>query len=317
MKISVIVPIYNTEQYLPRCLDSIISQSFSDFELLLIDDGSTDGSGAICDAYAEKDSRVRVFHKENGGVSSARNMGLDCAEGEWIAFVDSDDEFMKTGLQVLVDGISDEADMVMGGCKVYDVDGNESYSTRNHASVLLPNVQFAIKLYKPSDNVYQGYIWSKLFRLSVIRSKSIRYSEDIFFKEDLLFIMQFICSSGKSVVYTSIPVYSYFEREGSAMMSLRKGFNPKFITDLEASSRMNEMVNSSYEDEELLELSNHDVYNSYRRIIGLMKDFRVRDHATKSRLQLKLVSVIGLGKCLRYEAQRDKRRLLNKLKKII
>lgn len=89
--VSVVVPVYNTAQYLPRCLDSILNQSFTDFELLLIDDGSTDGSGAVCDGYAEKDSRVRVFHKENGGVSSARNMGLDSAHGEWITFVDSDD----------------------------------------------------------------------------------------------------------------------------------------------------------------------------------------------------------------------------------
>ena len=93
-KISIIVPIYNTEQYLPRCIDSILSQSLTDFELLLIDDGSIDGSGAICDAFAEKDNRVRVFHKENGGVSSARNLGLNEAKGEWVCFVDSDDELM-------------------------------------------------------------------------------------------------------------------------------------------------------------------------------------------------------------------------------
>ena len=90
-EISVIVPAYNTKQYLPRCIDSILSQSFSNFELPLIDDGSTDGGGKICDAYAEKDSRIRVFHKENGGASSARNLGLDKARGEWITFVDSDD----------------------------------------------------------------------------------------------------------------------------------------------------------------------------------------------------------------------------------
>ena len=90
-KITVIVPVYNTEKYLRRCVDSILAQTFTDFELLLIDDGSTDGSGAICDEYAKKDSRVRVFHKEIGGVSSARNLGLDKAYGEWISFVDSDD----------------------------------------------------------------------------------------------------------------------------------------------------------------------------------------------------------------------------------
>lgn len=105
--ISVIVPVYNTEQYLPRCIDSILSQSFTDFGLLLIDDGSKDGSGKICDAYAEKDNRIRVFHKENGGVSSARNLGLDNAKGEWVCFVDSDDELIRDGLEAMAEGISE------------------------------------------------------------------------------------------------------------------------------------------------------------------------------------------------------------------
>ena len=90
-KISVIVPVYNAEQYLPHCIDSILAQTFTDFELLLIDDGSKDNSSKICDEYEEKDKRVKVFHKKNGGVSSARNLGLDKAHGEWICFCDSDD----------------------------------------------------------------------------------------------------------------------------------------------------------------------------------------------------------------------------------
>ena len=90
-KISVIIPVYTAEKSLCRCIDSILTQTYQDFELLLIDDGSTDSSGAICDEYAEQDARIRVFHKENGGVSSARNVGLDNARGEWYAFVDSDD----------------------------------------------------------------------------------------------------------------------------------------------------------------------------------------------------------------------------------
>ena len=89
--ISVIVPIYNAEKHLQSCIDSILAQTFTDFELLLINDGSKDNSGSICDEYVIKDNRVRVFHKENGGVSSARNLGLDNAIGEWVTFVDSDD----------------------------------------------------------------------------------------------------------------------------------------------------------------------------------------------------------------------------------
>ena len=91
MKYSVIVPVYNVESYISKCVDSILACDCHDFELLLVDDGSTDGSGLICDNYGQQDSRVRVFHKQNGGVSSARNLGLEHAGGEWIMFVDSDD----------------------------------------------------------------------------------------------------------------------------------------------------------------------------------------------------------------------------------
>ena len=90
-KISVIVPVYNVEKYLRKCIESILNQTFREFELILVDDGSTDSSGKICDEYALKDSRIKVIHKENGGASSARNAGLDVAKGEYIGFVDSDD----------------------------------------------------------------------------------------------------------------------------------------------------------------------------------------------------------------------------------
>lgn len=110
-KISVIVPVYNVEKYLHRCIDSILAQTFTDFELLLIDDGSTDGSGAICDEYATKDNRVRVFHKENGGVSSARNLGLDNMRGGYLTFVDSDDWVDSTYLGELIE--YSDADLVV------------------------------------------------------------------------------------------------------------------------------------------------------------------------------------------------------------
>ena len=116
--ISVIVPVYNTEKYLHRCIDSILAQTFTDFELLLIDDGSKDNSGKICDEYAAKDSRVRVFHKENGGVSSARNLGLDNAQGEWIAFVDSDDYISPQMYELLYKkSLNDSSELVY--CDIY------------------------------------------------------------------------------------------------------------------------------------------------------------------------------------------------------
>lgn len=126
--ISVIIPVYNTEKYLHRCIDSILAQTFTNFELLLVDDGSTDNSGKICDEYAKKDSRVRVFHKENGGVSSARNVGLDNARGEWIAFVDSDDWIEHTMYKSLYDKvILESADIAYCEMRMVYEDKDEIY----------------------------------------------------------------------------------------------------------------------------------------------------------------------------------------------
>ena len=127
-KISVIVPVYNTEKYLHRCIDSILSQTFTDFELLLINDGSKDGSGAICDEYAAKDNRVRVFHKENCGVSSARNLGLDNVQGEWVLFVDSDDWMELTMLAKMYHAaIENNADCVYCDFNFVKQSGVERY----------------------------------------------------------------------------------------------------------------------------------------------------------------------------------------------
>ena len=118
-KISVIVPVYNAEKYLQRCIDSILNQTFPNFELLLIDDGSKDQSGEICDEYAKKDSRVKVFHKENGGVSSARNVGIDNAVGEYICFCDSDDWVEKTWLLSFFERMCDN-DMLITSFNIYE-----------------------------------------------------------------------------------------------------------------------------------------------------------------------------------------------------
>lgn len=113
-RISVIVPVYNAEKYLTQCVESILRQDFTDFELLLINDGSKDKSGLICDEYAQKDQRVKVFHKENSGVSSTRNLGIDKAQGEYIAFIDSDDYVDSNYLSILTNVT---ADLIVTGYK--------------------------------------------------------------------------------------------------------------------------------------------------------------------------------------------------------
>jgi len=315
-KVTVIVPVYNTERYLPRCIDSVLSQSLTDFELLLIDDGSTDGSGTICNEYAEKDNRVHVFHKENGGVSSARNLGLKESKGEWVCFVDSDDELLPDGLQVLVNGISEEVDMVMAGYEVYDDKGALSYLVEMRKEKNISAEAAVKEMYKPTDYRYQGYIWGKLLRSSIIKEAKLGFAKDVYFNEDRLFMVGFIFASERNVYYTTVPVYKYYERVGSAMMSLMTSFNPRFVTDMDAQIKMREMVRQKCGNEELRELADEGAYGSYRRIKGMMKGFNYKNVELESKMRKKLVHAIGFRCYFKYEMSRNKRRVLNKLKRL-
>ena len=188
-KISIIIPIYNTEAYLPKCIDSILSQSFTDYEVLLIDDGSTDGSGQICDSYAKKDNRIRVFHKENGGVSSARNMGLDNAQGEWINFVDSDDwleqDFFVIGKNENVDLIYQHRFFSDGNCDSIIRPG--IYRGEDYLDFLTENSQ--------TNLFYMCY--SMLLKSDILTDNHIRFDENLRFGEDRIFIMEYLthCNS--------------------------------------------------------------------------------------------------------------------------
>ena len=198
-KISVIVPVYNTEKYLARCIESILAQTFTDFELLLIDDGSKDNSGTICDEYAAKDSRVRVFHKENGGVSSARNMGLDNASGEWITFVDSDDIVYNCWLDnydindnetndIICQAIETNKPICEGSCK-------RNYGIEYNGG---GGANFIDKLCK---ELILGYTTIKAFRYDIIKKTNLRFDVRCKYKEDELFVLEYIryCKKCKSV----------------------------------------------------------------------------------------------------------------------
>ncbi|MBQ8958933.1 MAG: glycosyltransferase family 2 protein [Bacteroidales bacterium] len=201
-KVSIIVPVYNTEQYLPRCLDSILSQSFTDFELLLVDDGSKDNSGAICDAYAEKDSRVRVFHKEKGGVSSARNLGLDEAKGEWICFADSDDWLNEKYLEHLMDS---DSNLVVSGLQSF---GNASWSLCPQKRSIFP-VNDICSHWNDELKGYFDYPVAKRFKSSIVHTKGIRFNKDLFYSEDLCFVLSYMVNID-SVDEIDVVDYQYF-----------------------------------------------------------------------------------------------------------
>lgn len=205
--ISVIVPIYKVEPYLRQCVDSILGQTFRDFELILVDDGSPDGCPAICDEYAKMDSRVKVIHKENGGLSSARNVGLDVAKGEYIAFVDSDDWIHLEYLEQLMNAIqSQNADMSV--CNIIPSYPPDYTGWKRKVSVLeyekLTQQQMADRLTEKA-NWFYVVAWNKLYRRGIW--DRLRFPEG-FIHEDEAVIHRVIRSCQKIAVIPE-PLYYY------------------------------------------------------------------------------------------------------------
>ena len=268
--ISIIIPVYNAERYLTGCLNSVLAQSFTDWECICVDDGSTDGSGRILDAYAEHDERFKVIHKENGGVSSARNVGLETAEGEWITFVDSDDELFPYSLQTLFEGTSADVGMIMCGYEIYDECYNVTYSLSSRGAFVLSNDESLEEMYTPKHYRYQGYCIDKLFKRENVVNLALRFDEKIYFNEDRLFCVKYLCRTGCRVLYDLRPVYKYIERATGAMASLKRGFNPKFVTDFEAFVIMREEIIKAGKESALEESAKKGIIESYRAILSMM-----------------------------------------------
>lgn len=209
-KISIIVPVFNVEEYLPRCIDSILAQTFTDFELILVDDGSPDDCGAICDEYAKKDNRIIVIHKENGGVSAARNDGLSIAKGEYVMFCDSDDyvsEFwcekmynavLKNGINFAVCGyISCEQDGTPFGYPIL-------YKKEEKITITSKKCFFDVYL----KNLLNSPC-NKIFNTETLVKNKIIFDNKIHYNEDLLFVLKYIQCCDAKIAFINEALYSY------------------------------------------------------------------------------------------------------------
>lgn len=183
-KISIIVPVYKVENYLRQCIEGVLAQTYANFELLLVNDGSPDSSGTICDEYAAKDARIKVFHKENGGVSSARNVGLLNMTGEWVCFLDSDDWWEPTFLQNFIDLTEDgKCDIAMQGY----IEENEINNSRKVVS--LPNRSFSsaselVVFLERAKGIHNGFLWHRMFKASIFKTHNILFPIGVSFAED-------------------------------------------------------------------------------------------------------------------------------------
>lgn len=187
--VSIIVPVYKAEKYIHQCINSLLAQTYTNIEVILVDDGSLDNCGAICDEYAEKDKRVKVIHQKNGGVSAARNKGIAHIKGEWITFVDADDKVTDAYIEKLM---SKDGDWVIGG-----------YRDTNHNSCHLNEDNYIgkerlIQFFKEHlQNLYTNNIGGKLYRSSIICKNGIKFNTKVRFSEDFLFNLEFLghCNS--------------------------------------------------------------------------------------------------------------------------
>lgn len=232
-KFSIIIPVYNVAPYLRECLDSVLSQTIEDLEVLAVDDGSTDESGKIIDEYAVKDQRITVLYKGNGGVSSARNAGIDLAQGEFLCFVDGDDIVSPTYLQDLYEAMGD-ADSSMGGFKTFglpDKPGRIVTPGERKVDTLEENL---FRFYNIQNTLALRYLWNRMFRASIIRNRRIRFQEDIYYKEDGLFVIQYLCQSNGMVGVTDSVIYNYRRTPNGAIGSVMHAFDEKLLTNLTA-----------------------------------------------------------------------------------
>ena len=236
--VSIIVPVYNAEKGIRRCVDSILGQEFTDFELLLVDDGSTDGSPAILDAYAAADQRVTVIHKPNSGVSATRNLALGKAKGTYIQFLDADDWITEDATKLLVrSALENNADMVIAD--FYRVVGDDVARKGQIGgdATSLSRQEYADLMMKDPADFYYGVIWNKLYRASIIRDHGVRMDETLNWCEDFIFNLEYVLHV-RTVAVLRSPIYYYVKTEGSLVSR----------TDLTDVVRMKRTVLGYYRD---------------------------------------------------------------------
>lgn len=248
-KISIIIPVYNVENYLRRCIESILNQTFSDFELILVDDGSSDNSGNICDYYATKDNRIRVIHKSNGGVSSARNVGIANVDGEWLTFIDADDYVAPDLLHDYVENMAN-TDLLIQGFS-YNAERDVAIEAR------LMDGKDVIYKFLNIDSEICGFVWNKLYKTELIKNNNIRFNEKMVMIEDHLFNHNYVAYC-KSIKILNKVNYIYIRHEGASCFR-----NHKYSTLKNTVTSFNDFYNAIIDGEPETVLKNKAVIHYY------------------------------------------------------
>lgn len=256
--VSIVVPVYNAQPDLPKCLDSLIHQSHSELQIILVNDGSTDASGKICDEYAQQDSRIEVIHKANGGVSSARNAGLERIKGDYLLFADADDWLAENMVEVLLQTIDQDStiDAVFCGFSIVDESGQTTIQTispqpENMVQVVDRNTGVA-----EIFGVYITMPWNKFFRLPK-EQKLPRFDETISLGEDELWEIETL-KQARQIALIGDPLYYY--REKSSSLSRDQKLSPGRLSLLDSQEKVLELIRQDYQDPQLIRLAQERLY---------------------------------------------------------
>ena len=239
--ISVIVPVYNVEKYIDKCVESIVNQTYKNLEIILVDDGSTDGSSTKCDAWAKKDGRIRAIHKENGGVSSARNAGLDMAHGAFVSFVDSDDYIDENMMHLFHSSMRKDIIQFVS-CNYYCVDESSNLSAVKRNAITISGMQNIIKSYL-NEEICPPCIGAKFYRMEIIKQNNLRFDLDVSVGEDFLFNYFYLKHCNCALAISNVLYYYYRGRNTAATTCTNSNLisrwkNTKKILQLEQSSSL-------------------------------------------------------------------------------
>lgn len=222
-EVSIVIPVYNAERFLWACIDSIQAQTFKDWEVILVDDGSTDSSPAICDRIVRNDKRFSVIHKENGGVSNARNDGIEAATGKYLMFVDADDNLYPTCIEKLIETKElYNTDLVLCGYERFRADWKQQYVFARYSVVLMKSLpEYLMTFTEARVNLFGVSIWGKLYRMDIVRDNGLRFDPEITYEEDCDFNLRYYEHIG-SVAAVSDVLYRYRQSDTSLSKAYRK-----------------------------------------------------------------------------------------------
>ena len=218
MKVSIVVPVYNVSNYLRAFWSYVQKQTFRDFEVVFIDDGSTDDSGSILEDIRANNNKVSVYHKANGGISSARNMGIEMAKGEWVAFLDPDDRISPQFIEKLVLMTSDQVDMVECGYTVVDTQGEKLWTSKYEGNGVISSEKALRWIFHP-QYYWGGYAWNKLYRLDVLKRNKVLFDTSLKNNEDGEMNVRYLCVTKKKVAYTTDALYFYTQGRPNSITS--------------------------------------------------------------------------------------------------